>query len=105
MSRDKRKYAFGACADSEDPDQGLRCSLPESLDTIECINGEQRPGWDLAHAQENVSAHFAHARKHFLFDAAYMYMYWPLISFSLVHTPNTPRILVYGYINQNLGVR
>ena len=46
-----RKCVFRACADSKGPgetafmhsDQGLCCLLPESLDTIECINGEQRP--------------------------------------------------------------
>ena len=31
------------CADAQS-DLGLRCSLPESMDTTECINGEQRPG-------------------------------------------------------------
>ena len=25
-------------------DQGLHCSLTESLDTIDCMNGKQRPG-------------------------------------------------------------
>ena len=31
------------CA-SEQPHQGLSCPPTESLDTIECINGEQVPG-------------------------------------------------------------
>ena len=39
------------CADAQS-DQGLCCLLPESLDTIECINGEQRPGWDIVHAHD-----------------------------------------------------
>ena len=47
VSRIKQKCAFGVCADSEGPDgqsdQGLRCPLPESLDTIYCINSDQRP--------------------------------------------------------------
>ena len=30
----------------------IRCSLT-SLDTTECMNGEQRPGWYFAHAQED----------------------------------------------------
>ena len=34
--------------DHAQSDQGLRCPLTESLDTIECINREQRPGWDSA---------------------------------------------------------
>ena len=38
-------------------DQGLRCLLPKSLDTVECSNGEQMPGWDLAHAQDDVYPH------------------------------------------------
>ena len=32
-----------ACASAQ-TDQGLRCPLTESLDTTECINGEQIPG-------------------------------------------------------------
>ena len=28
-------------ADSEGPDQGLYCPLTESLDTTECMNGEE----------------------------------------------------------------
>ena len=39
-----------ACAFAQS-DQALHCPLPESL---ECTNGEQRPGWDLAHAQNDV---------------------------------------------------
>ena len=61
MSRAKRKCAFAACADSgvdqtahAQSDQGLRCSLP---DTIDPINGEQRPGWDLAHTKKDVTPH------------------------------------------------
>ena len=30
-------------------DQGLHCLLTESLDTTECMNGEQRPQWYNAH--------------------------------------------------------
>ena len=32
-------------------DQGLRCPLTESFDIIECINGEQKPELDFAHAR------------------------------------------------------
>ena len=46
-----RKHVFGHDTDSEGPDQGLHCPPTESLDTIECINGKQMPGWDIAHAQ------------------------------------------------------
>ena len=35
------------------------------FDTIECINGEQMPGWDFAHAwDESESVHFAHDQRH-----------------------------------------
>ena len=38
------------CADAQS-DQGLHWLLTEPLDTIECLNGEQRPGWYSAHTQ------------------------------------------------------
>ena len=34
---------FSRILASAQSDQGLHCPLTESLDTIECINGEQRP--------------------------------------------------------------
>ena len=39
------------------PHQGIRCPLSESLDTIECFNGKQTPGWGVAHAQDDVNPH------------------------------------------------
>ena len=59
-----RKCAFGSCmwgqwrprsdcADAQS-DQGLHCPLTESLDTTECMNGEQRHGWYFAHAQDDL---------------------------------------------------
>ena len=33
----------------------LHCPHTESLDTTECMNGEQRPGWYFAHAQDNLN--------------------------------------------------
>ena len=46
-----QKKCLRASADSEGPDphirtsdQGLHCPFTESLDTTECMNGEQRPG-------------------------------------------------------------
>ena len=47
-------------------DQGSHCSLTESLDTVECINGEQMPRSDFtAHAcVKSESEHFAHAQRH-----------------------------------------
>ena len=57
LSPTNRKYVFTEFVDSEDPDetaraqsdQGLHCPLTESFDSIECVNGGQMPGWDLAH--------------------------------------------------------
>ena len=48
---------------SAQSDQGIPCPLTESLDTIECINGEQRPGWDLAHAPDDVNPNILHMLK------------------------------------------
>ena len=42
-----------ACAFAQS-DQGLRCPLTESLDTIECFDGEQMPGWDFAHVRDDT---------------------------------------------------
>ena len=53
-----------ACASTQS-DQGLRCSLTESLKTIECFNGEQMSTWDFAHVcEECICVHFAHARRY-----------------------------------------
>ena len=43
-----------SCASAQ-TDQGLYCPLAESLDTIECIKRQQRPGWDLVHVQGDVN--------------------------------------------------
>ena len=53
-----------ACASAQS-DEGLHCPLTKSLDTTECMTGEQRPGCYFAHAQDDLSAHFAHVRRHF----------------------------------------
>ena len=45
-----------ACA-SMHPDQGLHCLLTESLDTIECMNGEQRPKWYFVHIHGDLNLH------------------------------------------------
>ena len=36
---------------------GPSLSANRIIDTMECINGEQRPGWDLAHAQDDMNLH------------------------------------------------
>ena len=47
---------------SAQSDQGLRCPLTESLDTIQCINGE--PELNFVHASGKFeSVHFAHAQR------------------------------------------
>ena len=45
-----------ACASAQS-DQGLHCPLTESLDTTECINGEQRLGRYFVHAQDDLNLH------------------------------------------------
>ena len=47
---------------------GPLLSFPLSLDTTECLNGEQRPGWDWA----CVSTYFAHAQRQFFADVAHV---------------------------------
>ena len=49
-----QRRPWSACAFAQS-DQGLHCPLTESLDTIECMNGEQRPGWYLAHSQDGLN--------------------------------------------------
>ena len=47
-----------ACASAQS-DQGLHCPLTESVDTVECNNGEQMPGRNFTHAcDESESVHF-----------------------------------------------
>ena len=43
-----------ACASAQS-DQGLQSPLKVSLDTTECMYGEQRPGWYFAHAQGDLN--------------------------------------------------
>ena len=43
---------------SAQPDQGLHCPLIELLDTTECMNGEQSPGWYLSHTQDDLNQRF-----------------------------------------------
>ena len=45
----KRVFGYRSISIPEETqsDQGLRCPLTKSLDTIECINREQRPGCGL----------------------------------------------------------
>ena len=47
-----------ACASAQS-DQDLHCPLTESLDTTECMNGEQRTGYCFAHALDNLCTCYA----------------------------------------------
>ena len=43
---------------STQSDQGLNSPLTESLDTTECMNGEQRPGFYFSRAHDNLNRCF-----------------------------------------------
>ena len=61
-----------ACAYAQS-DQDLHYSLTESMDTIECINREQMPGWDFKHTRdESESVHLIVFTDTFLLDAAHI---------------------------------
>ena len=49
-----QRRSRSACASTQS-DQCLHYPLPKSFDAIECINGEERPGWNLTHAQNDVN--------------------------------------------------
>ena len=53
--------------------QGLRCPQNEWLDSTEYFNGDQMPGWDFAHVQDDVNPHIMHMLEGtFSFDAAHL---------------------------------
>ena len=52
------------CASAQS-DQGLHCPLTKSLDTTECMNGEQRPGVYFAHEKADLNLRIAHVRRHY----------------------------------------
>ena len=43
--------------ESAQSDQGLHCPLTESLDTTECMIGEQRPESYFVHVQDDLNLH------------------------------------------------
>ena len=50
--------------------------LTESLDTTECMNGGQRPGWFFAHAQDDLNLPILHMFKgSFSLDVVQMWMH------------------------------
>ena len=62
----RQRRPRSACASAQS-DQGLHCPLTESLDTTECMNGDQRPEWYLAHVQDDLNQRiFSHIQRHFL---------------------------------------
>ena len=63
-----------ACASAQS-DQGLCCPQTESLDTIECFNGEKMPGLDfkIAHVQDDLNSHILYKLEGtFSFDATHV---------------------------------
>ena len=46
----RRQWRPRSACTFKQANQGLRCPSKELLDNIECINEEQKPGWDFAHA-------------------------------------------------------
>ena len=46
---------------SAQSDLSIRCPQTESVDTMECLNGEQMSGWDVAHVQDK-SAYITETR-------------------------------------------
>ena len=75
---------WSACTSAQS-DQGLQCPLTESLDTTECMNGEQRSGWyfcactDVRMYRWSESAHFMHLKGSFSLDEAQtVYLFTPV---------------------------
>ena len=52
--RESQSLAYAVSASTQS-DQVLHCSLTESLDIAKCMNGEQRPRWYFAHAQDDLN--------------------------------------------------
>ena len=58
---------------STQSDQTLHCPLTESLDTTECMNGEESPRWYFGHAQDDLNLYSLRMFKDTLsLDAAHM---------------------------------
>ena len=41
-------------------DQSIQCPLTESLNTTKCTNVDQRPGWYIAHAHDDLNLRILH---------------------------------------------
>ena len=57
LSAPCEKVSLGICGHRRQGSDCLRRPQAESLDIIEIIDGEQMPGWDFAHVQEDVNPH------------------------------------------------
>ena len=60
-------------------DKALDCLPIESLGTIECMNGEQRPGLYSAHARNDLNLRMLKGT--FLLDVAHMTLYMHFVRF------------------------
>ena len=61
---------------SAQSDQGLCSPQIESLDTKECTNGEQMPGWDFAHGQDDMTPQILHMLEGtFVLDVVHVIMF------------------------------
>ena len=75
-----------AYADSEGANQRLHCPLTELLGTTECMNGEQRPGWYFAHAQDDLNRRILCLFKGtFSFDAAHIVFIFVFVYTRSIH--------------------
>ena len=63
----------GSACTSAKSDQGLPCLLSESLDTIECISGEQKSGWDFLHVKDYLNLRILHMFEDFF------HLTWPIL--------------------------
>ena len=73
MCRQQRPRSAWASIQS---DQGLHCPLTESLDTTECISGEQRSGLYFTHSQDDLNLQILH-----MFEGTYSLDAAQLLSF------------------------
>ena len=61
-----------ACVSAQS-DQDLPCPLTESLNTTECMNGEQRPGRYFAHVQDDLNLRILCVLKRHFFTSRSLY--------------------------------
>ena len=69
----RQRSPRSACAFAQS-DLGLHCLLTKSLDTTECMHGEQRPRWYFAIAQDDLT--LSMFKGTFCLDVAQIYKIW-----------------------------